>query len=239
MANIIGSWASFCGIVISMPKTILFNIRVLPLKQALKLPFFFFFKVRVLCVKRGIVQLPGQIKPFMIRFGKGGTRQVIENRKSLIYIGGGSLIFKGAAGFAAGFSLDCSSGELVFGQNFSTNRNAFISCSRGITLGDNVMLGDNCVIRDSDGHTVYKDGHAKRSQKPISIGNHVWIASHAHILKGSVIPDNSIVAYRSLVTRCFSTPNILIAGSPAKEIQNGISWGVYNITEELQEIENE
>ena len=233
MANIIGSWASFCGIVISMPKTILFNIRVLPLKQALKLPFFVWYKVRVLCVKRGIVQLPGQIKPFMIRFGKGGTRQVIENRKSLIYIGGGSLIFKGAAGFAAGFSLDCS-GNLTFGPHFSTNKNSFISCSREITFGERVMLGDNVVIRDSDGHTVYKDGKAKRSQKPITIGNHAWIASHSHILKGSHIPDDSIVAYRSLVTKQFYTPNSLIAGCPAKEVQTGISWGRFNINEELE-----
>lgn len=239
MANIIGSLSSFCGVVLSIPKTLLFNLRVLPLKQALKFPFFVWYKVRLLNVKRGVVQLPSKITPFMIRLGKGGTKQVVENRNSLIFIGEGRLIFKGAAGFAAGFSLDFSSGELIFGRNFSTNKNSFISCSRGITFGDNVMLGDNCVIRDSDGHTVYKDGHAKRSQKPISIGNHVWIASHAHVLKGSIIPDNSIVAYRSLVTRIFTTPNSLIAGCPAKEIQTGITWGVYNITDELQEIENE
>lgn len=219
------------GIIISFPKTIYFNFRALPLDQAIKLPIFLWYNVSILSVKKGVIHFPNGVRPFMIGIGKGGTKEVIANPHSQISVGGGSLSFLGAAGFASGISLDCT-GDMTIGANFSTNKNAFISCSKKIVIGERVMLGDNCVIRDSDGHTVTLNGMAKVSQRPIFIGNHVWIASHAHVLKGSYIADNSIVAYRSLVTRKFEQEGALIAGLPATVVQTGIDWGVYDSEKE-------
>ena len=121
---------------------------------------------------------------------------------------------------------------MIFKGTFNINRNCAIFCCNKVTFGDDLLLGDNIVIRDSDGHTVYKDGVAKKSQQPISIGTHVWIASHSHILKGSSVSDNSIVAYGSVVTRKFINRSVIIAGIPAKEIQSGIKWGDFNSEEE-------
>ena len=44
------------------------------------------------------------------------------------------------------------------------------------------------------------------------------------ILKGVTIPDNSIVATGSIVTREFKDKNVLIAGNPAKIIKEGVDW---------------
>ena len=225
------------GIIISFPKTIYFNLRALPLHQAIRLPIFLWYNVRILSVKKGIIHFPNGFHPFMIGIGKGGTKEVIAYPHSQISVGGGSLSFLGAAGFSSGVSLDCT-GNMTIGANFSTNKNAFISCSKEIIIGERVMLGDNCVIRDSDGHTVTQNGVAKMSQRPIYIGNHVWIASHAHVLKGSYIPDNSIVAYRSLVTRKYEQEGSLIAGSPATVVQTGIDWGVYDVEKEKRDNSN-
>lgn len=228
------SFAKLLGIIISFPKTIYFNFRTLPFSQAIKLPIFIWYNVRILDAKRGVIKFPNGLRPFMIGVGKGGTKEVIAHSYGQISIGGGTLCFLGSAGFASGVSLDCT-GDLTFGASFSTNKNAFISCSKKITFGDRVMLGDNCIIRDSDGHTVTLNGLAKTSQRPIYIGDHVWIASHAHILKGSSIPHNCIVAYRSLVTRQFDQEGALIAGSPAKVVQTGIDWGVYDAKKEARD----
>ena len=35
---------------------------------------------------------------------------------------------------------------MTIGANFSTNKNAFISCSKKIVIGERVMLGDNCLF---------------------------------------------------------------------------------------------
>lgn len=218
--------AKLLGIIISIPKTIIFNFRAFPIKTAVKLPILVYYKVRIVNIRRNLILCPNGVKTFMVRMGYGGSQSVIEHNHSVINIRNGHVTFLGIAGFASGFSLDCC-GELTFGDSFSTNKNSFISCSKEVTIGSRVMLGDNVTIRDSDGHTVFLNGVPKTSQRPIIIGNHVWIASHAHVLKGSEIGDDSIVAYRSLVTKKFSEKNALIVGNPAKLIQTDITWGKY------------
>lgn len=161
----------------------------------------------------------------MIRFGYIGTKQVITQRYSLINIAGGKILFQGGAGFAKGISFD-NSGEMTIGDGLSVNNNCMISCDDSLTIGNNVMLGDSIIIRDNDGHTVYKDGLAKSNKKPIVIGNNVWIASHSKILKGAKIGDGSVIAFNSLVTRKFADDNVLIAGNPAKIAQRNIAWTV-------------
>lgn len=212
------------GLIISIPNTIWFNLRAFPFSIAVKLPILIYYKVRVVNIHRGIILFPNGAKTFMVRMGYGGSKSIIEHDHSIINIRKGHVRFEGTAGFAAGFSLDCC-GDLSFGKGFSCNKNAFISCSKEVRFGEKVMFGDNVTVRDSDGHTVYLNNEPKTSQRPILIGNHVWIASHAHILKGSVINDDSIVAYRSLVTRKIEDTNALIVGNPAKVIQTGITWG--------------
>ena len=44
------------------------------------------------------------------------------------------------------------------------------------------------------------------------------------ILKGVRIGNNSVVAYRSLITKSFEADNLLIGGSPARIIQEHIDW---------------
>lgn len=65
----------------------------------------------------------------------------------------------------------------------------------------------------------------KVSQKEVIIGNHIWIGSFAHILKGAVIKDNSVVAWRSCVLKAFNQENVLLGGYPAKIIKDNFDWG--------------
>lgn len=81
-------------------------------------------------------------------------------------------------------------------------------------------------MRDSDGHTIIKNGVAQPSVKPVTIGNHVWIASESHILKGTVIPDDCVVGYDSLVNSEFTTTNAIIAGHPAQIVAKNIEWQI-------------
>lgn len=220
------SISKILGLLCSIPKTLYFNLRAFPLAIALKLPVLVYYKVRIVEIHKNIIQFPNGFHPLMVRIGYGGGRSIIGHNYSIINMRKGHVRFLGSANFAEGTVLD-NCGELTFGPHFSTNKNPFISCSKEITFGDDVMFGYNVSVRDSDGHTVYLDGEPKVSQRPIVIGNHVWIASHAHVLKGSTVANGSIVAYRALVTRKFSEENALIAGNLAEVKQTGISWGVF------------
>lgn len=219
--------AQFFNVLWSLPKTLYFNFRCFPLRVALKLPVFVHYSYRLYLKTPKVSFSPDtSISTFLVRFGSRGSRGVIANNHGCICIENGSVIFNGFATFAYGCSIRVS-GLLTIGRNFSANRNSFIACSRSVTIKNDVLTGWNISIRDTDGHTIVQDGRPKRSQKDVVIGNHVWICSFAHILKGVTIGDGSVVGYRATVTKPLPENNCLIVGFPAKVVQTGIEWGSY------------
>ena len=119
--------------------------------------------------------------------------------------------------------------EVLIGNNFSVVQ-AVITHTRDngckVHIGDDCMFSYNLVLRTSDRHTIY-DIHTKEllnKSEDIIIGNHVWIAAKALILKGIVIPNDCVIGASAIVTRKFSTPNCIIAGNPAKIVKQNINW---------------
>lgn len=208
--------------IVSMPKTIYFNFRCLPFRQALKLPVFIKYDVMFGELHSNIIRFNTSLSPFKVRFGLGGVKG-IDAGKTQIWLQNGTITFNGTANFAKGFSLR-NNGNIIFGNGFIGGKNCFLSCADEIVFGDDVHFAWNGTIRDSDGHSVYVDGIEKPSHKPVHIGSHVWITSEVKILKGVTIPNNCVVALGSIVTKPFYEENILIGGYPAKKIQGNISW---------------
>lgn len=95
-----------------------------------------------------------------------------------------------------------------------------------IVVGDDCMFAYDIELKTGDSHSIIDVNTGKRLNyaKDIVIGNHVWIAAHAVILKGVIIPDNSLIASNALVTKRFGISNIIIGGNPAKLIREGITW---------------
>lgn len=211
--------------LLSIPKTIYFNFRTLPVKHAIKLPIFISYSTKLLHLRRGCILLDESIqnKLFSVAIGFNGT-EVVSPQKSMISLKHGNIVFKGKCHIGEGCVIDIDGGVLTFGKRFSANRNFWISCNDSITFGDEAMIGWNTKFFDATGHKVYKGGVEKDSYKPIVIGHHVWIGSESHILKGATIPNNSIVAYGSVVTKRFERSNSIYGGSAASLIQSDISW---------------
>lgn len=87
------------------------------------------------------------------------------------------------------------------------------------------MFGFDIIVRDADGHKVSYEGRiGNKTTEPVFIGNHVWIAADASILKGSAIADDCVVGFNSCVMSKFEMPNSLIGGYPAKVLRSGIEW---------------
>ena len=93
-----------------------------------------------------------------------------------------------------------------------------------VIMGDNCIVSVNVIIRNTDSHSIYdEEGNLVNfPNKGIHIDKKVWLGQNVVILKNSnYIAEGIIVGISSVVTKSFSTPNIIIAGSPARVLYNG------------------
>ena len=88
-----------------------------------------------------------------------------------------------------------------------------LSSKREIDVGEQVLLGMGSRVFDSDQHPV--DTAHPEVSLPVRIGDHVWIAADATVLRGSSIGRESVVGTRSLV-RGVVEPHTAVTGNPAK-----------------------
>jgi acetyltransferase-like isoleucine patch superfamily enzyme len=109
-----------------------------------------------------------------------------------------------------------SGAELSLGDNCFINDAVTICATKQISIGNNVKLGDQVHIYDSDFHQVSPDRDVE--QGAIKIANNVWIGAKVMILAGSTIGDNSVIAAGSVV-RGIIPPNCVAGGMPAKVIK--------------------
>lgn len=222
-------FCKFLHLFVSLPITIWFNFKTLSIKQAIKLPILIDYRTIIKGAKKGSIIIPSNSSFATIKYGWGnGSEGNICNNKNFLYINdSGKIIFSGKSQFALGVTLRIdNNGIIEFGKNFRANQNFSCFSNTHIKFGNNVLIGWNVNIRDSDGHRILDISHNRilNLNKSVEIGNNVWIASHVDILKGSYINDNSIIGFRSLVTRKFIEKNVIIAGVPANIIKTDIKW---------------
>ncbi|MEY8781479.1 DapH/DapD/GlmU-related protein [Allomuricauda sp. XS_ASV26] len=108
--------------------------------------------------------------------------------------------------------------KIIVGNNFYMNAHCHILGN--IKFGDNVMLGPKVVIWGRD-HGM-KIGLPMNAQphvnKPIVIGEDVWIGAGAIILKGVKIGNGAVVGAGSVVTK--DVPEYaIVVGNPARIIK--------------------
>ena len=218
---------SYIGKALDFCASVIFNFRAFPWRIARKLPVKIAYNTKVDYIRKGCIEIEGDIHRSMIKIGVTGLDGVTTERNSRIRFGKGEnakVVFKGWAVIARGALLAADNGTLIFGRGFTANNNLYISCNDRIEFGDNVMIGWEVKVRDSDNHTIMQNGEAKKNHEPVKVGNKVWIASYCDILKGAEIGEHSVLGYRSLLTKVFTEPHCLLAGAPAKLIANDIEW---------------
>lgn len=96
-----------------------------------------------------------------------------------------------------------------------------IVAAKEIIIGNDVLLGANTFITDTDFHpktlSNRRYSHENAKVSPVRIGNNVFIGMDSIVLKGVSIGDNSIIGAGSVVTRSIPK-NSVAAGNPAKII---------------------
>jgi len=162
-----------------------------------------------------------------VSFGKGlrvnGLMKVFVTRRGTVSIGQSLRVNSGKNSNIIGRQQICTlwvDGVLTIGDNVGMSA-ASIICNHQINIGNNVMIGGNTVIYDTDFHAV--DPMLRNSRATdrinakwgaVTIGNNVFVGAHSTILKGVSIGDNSVVGACAVVTKDIPE-NEVWAGNPA------------------------
>lgn len=127
---------------------------------------------------------------------------------------------------------ESSSQGIKIGPNTYIGSDTSLNSIKGITIGSDVLISNNCFISDSDGHSIdfkkrkedvpnrwkgFKDW-SDISSDAIKIKDGVWIGAYSIVLKGVTIGKRTIIGAGSVVTK--DIPNdVVAAGNPAKIIR--------------------
>jgi len=209
--------------ILSLPKSIWVNFRYLPFRQAIKLPILVAYDVRFSAHMGGVI-LPEKVRFGMIHIGFFNIPVCNHDKTSIRIIG--TLEFKGRAYFGRSSKVHIRKGAtMLLGDNFRVSSASSFNCYKSMIFGDNVLFAWDCLVMDSDGHSVIDEKcKPKINTKSVIIGNHVWIGCRSMILKGAVIPNNCVVGSMSFVTGENFEENTLIVGVPARSVKKISGW---------------
>lgn len=161
----------------------------------------------------------------ILRFNEQWDAERIMHNKvvgSLFIADGGSLTV-GSFVVRPGCRITVNSNASLILGSGSINYDTVIECFNSITIGNDVVISERVMMRDSDNHTIMEAGEASVVSAPIVIQDNVWIGMGATILKGVTIGEGSVVAAGSVVTKDIPA-HCLAAGVPAKVVKARISW---------------
>ncbi|MEJ6791819.1 MAG: acyltransferase [Lacinutrix sp.] len=110
---------------------------------------------------------------------------------------------------------------IKFGNNININNSFSAVAEKSIAIEDNVLIGYNCSIIDSDFHGLHplERNANKQNSASVLISKNVFIGNNVCILKGVTIGENTVVASNAVVTKSFPE-NVIIGGNPAKIIRD-------------------
>lgn len=113
--------------------------------------------------------------------------------------------------------------SLEIGNNTYFN-GCIVDCSSSIKIGNDCAIADGVRIMDNSWHPIcWNNGVRDDGIAPVTIGNHVWLATNAIVLPGVTIGDGAIVAAGAVVTKDVPA-RCMVAGVPGRVIKENVEW---------------
>ncbi|MBR2386215.1 acyltransferase, partial [bacterium] len=156
---------------------------------------------------------------------KFGTSKIILGKNCLFEIGAKTkdeLTKVSRVNFTMGKNSKIIIGDNLFfgGGHVALNENSSLTIGNDclFSYGLNFMIGEaHSLINSKTQENIPITGN-------VVIGDRVWIGMNSTILKNAQLGNDIIVGTCSVVSKKFDTPNIAIAGNPARIIKENISW---------------
>ena len=208
-----------------LPKTIYFNLRCLPFRQAIRLPILVSHRVALYDLS-GTVTISAPIRPGLVLLGFGEVGAFDYKRSRSVWQVAGGVVFDGPARLGNGFKLSVAdTGVVSFGSEFVLSAESQIVSRERISFGRGCLISWDVLVLDTDYHPVTAEGEGPASaQAPVACGDRVWIGARSCVLKGVTLGDDVVVAAGSVVARSEPESKVVIAGNPARVVREGVQW---------------
>ena len=201
---------------------------MLPLKQAVRLPIDIYRHVKLQKLAGKMEIRSEHIYRGMIKFGGRGSDMFSGGKLILEIEDGGTWIIQGATEIGFGCFLHISRGAVLFtGDNVRIGARTKIYCNKEITIGEQVDISWESQVFDTNFHFMKNidDNTVFLKDGIIRIGSHNWFGNRCNIMKGTITPNNTIVASNSLTNKDYTQTigqYTLMAGTPAKVMKTNV-----------------
>lgn len=180
-------------------------------------------------VNQGCMRIVKDIrgKNNLISVGTGSRIQkaqvVIHGDNNRLLIGKKCIVGPGCS-----FRLEGNNITISIGDDTTFTRDCNLTAQEDnmkIEIGVDCMFSNTIVVRTSDSHPIYslEKGERINNPKSVIIGNHVWIAPNAKIMKGAFIGHGAVVGSDTMINKTVPG-NSLAVGTPAKIVKENINW---------------
>jgi acetyltransferase-like isoleucine patch superfamily enzyme len=210
-------------------KTLIFNLRTMPFKVAIKFPVLLYGKVDLYLLKGDVEFQNCKIVKGMIKMGMNKEFLGIHKGASLIILREKSkLIFQGPSEFSSNFLVRTGKGaKLTIGEATFFGSTVKLVCIYEITIGKGSRIAFESQVIDSDFHYTYNldRQEVKPREKAIHIGQYNWIGNRTTISKGATTNPFTIVTSASILNKNYTKLEdkfVVLGGQPAKQISKNI-----------------
>lgn len=134
-------------------------------------------------------------------------------------------VIKHGGYFFYGTTLEVKENALFESGYFSANSGSVIIAAKHICFGEDVMIGRNVMIYDSDFHQILDAEYEQvNSPQDVVIEDHVWLTANINVNKGVRIGQGSIIANQTVVNKDVPAYSLVAGQSVGKVIKQGVSW---------------
>ena len=206
-------------------KSLYLNFTMLPFRQAIKMPILvtehtYFYSLS------GRIELTSPAKFAMVRFGYLGEDVITpKDATTLLQIEG---VMKCGANvrFGCGVTVRVEpDAVLEIEADVRIGNRTKVICYDNILIKTDASVTWECQVLDTTFHYMRNvaDNTVAPLTSPIVIGAHCWIGNRCSVMKGTFLPDYTIVASNSMCNKKYDFPEkSLIAGIPARLVKTGI-----------------
>lgn len=132
----------------------------------------------------------------------------------------GEVTFDGKATFAQGSKISVGpEGRLSVGHGFANTAKGEFICHDRMRLGAGSLVSWDTLFMDTDFHRIAGGSTCA----PVTLGDNVWVGCRCTVLKGAVVPDGSVLAAGTMVTKELSPEHSLFGGVNSL-LRTGIEW---------------